>query len=655
MKKTPVLFILVSIALIALMILPACSGGTATETTTTVTVTKTVQGTGTTGAAVTKEVDKIYKVINPQGNYIPVETKGLAPRLDTLNGKYIYVEESEANPRIMPALLKRLKAEYEPKGSTFHYAASASFGPSTPDEDCLKNAKCVIRGIAWCGAATTVDAQWVAKCEIAGIPAVCIGFADQIGYFRNVVLKTGCPQVRWVDTPRIGLGPEAVEVFYSKIAKALTDPLTAKEKEAGFYSPPAQPRVMFEGTYDEAQDFLQQTTLIDNCRMCPIAKYTDGLPVIIPTEEKVAAMLTGTKHPGTEVLATQIDRSATNLKGSQIVFSQQYNTTVEKVAVCAVMVGCKPQHMPAALAIAQMGGQTTNCPGTSSSAGYLWAISGPYAKEIGMNAGMNAYDVGNPSNMSLGRLGGLISVAIGYCVTGNVRSDVGNIIHNVMFAEDLDGLPAGWETLAEESTYYDSATKANKNYTRADSVVAKWGVRGSMVHTMHSPGSTRALQSGIGGFARYVLAELGTPELENPPGTDEFIPLNPLMGWTYTVSQMDSSGGRTFLMAPNIAVMEVNAGFKKKKEIYQWLYDTYYITIAQYRNMGWFSFATNEGKFNEPQNGKPYNDLPPETKLHAYGSNPTQNCVVVANGFADENLYTIMGGRPQTQDIGVWK
>jgi len=649
LRKTPVLFILASIALIALMVLPAC--GSTTEVTKTVTspaVTVTASGTS-------KEVEKQVKVINPQGNYIPVETKGLSARIDSLAGKRVYFEESEANPRIMPALLKRLKAEYEPKGSTFHYAASASFGPSAPDDDFKKNAQCAIRGIAWCGAATTVDAQWVAQCELAGVPSVCIGFADQIGYFRNVCLKTGCPQVRWIDTPRIGLGPEAVAVFYDKVAKALTDPLTAKEKEAGFYSPPANPRIMFEGTMDEAQDFLQQTTLIDNCRMCPIAKYTDGLPVIIPTEEKVAAMLTGTTHKGTEVLATQIDSSATRLKGAQIVFSQQYNTTVEKVAVCAVMAGCKPQMMPAALAIAALGGQTTNCPGTSSSAGYLWAISGPYAKEIGMNAGMNAYDVGNPANMSLGRLGGLISVAIGYCITGTVRSDVGNIIHNVMFAEDLDGLPAGWETLAEESTYYDSATKKSVNFPRSESVVAKWGVKGSMVHTMHSPGSTRALQSGIGGFARYVLAEMGKPELENPPGTDNYLPLNPLMGWTKTVSQMDQAGGRTFLMAPNIAIMEVNAGFKKKAEIYQWLYDTYFITVAQYRNMGWFSFQTNEGKFNEPDSGKPYNDLDPQTKLHAYGSSPSQNCVVVANGFADENLYTVMGGRPQTQPIGVWK
>jgi len=446
-----------------------------------------------------------------------------------------------------------------------------------------------------------------------------------------------------------------VATFFDKVAKALTDPLTAKEKESGLYSPPSPPRVLFEGTYDEAQDFLSQAMQVTNCRQCPIAKYTDGLPVIIPTEEKVAAMMTGTSHKASEVLSTAVASSATRLAGAQIVWSTQYNCTVEKVAVCAVMAGCKPQMMPAALAIGVMGGQTNNCPGTSSDAGYMFVISGPYAKEIGMNAGQDAYDVGNLANMTLGRIGAIMSVGIGSCSTGTVRTDGGNCLRSVMFAEDMDGLPAGWVTLAEEATYYDVTAKKAVNFTRKDSVVGKIGTRGSMVQLKHSPGSTRALQSGIGGFARYVLAEMGHPELENPPGTDKYIALNPLMGWTSTVAHMDQPGGRCFLVDPNVAQFLVNAGFKAKADIYQWLFDTYFVTVAEYRNMGWFSFATNEGKNPEPLTGKSYNDLGPDYKLHAYGNSPTGNCIIVSNGFADENVYTIFGGRPQTSPIDPWR
>jgi hypothetical protein len=499
-----------------------------------------------------------------------------------------------------------------------------------------------------------VDVRWLCAVEKAGIPGVCIGFPDQINYARTIALYCGVPNIRWIDTPRTGTGSEAVSVFYEKVAKALTDPLTAKEKESGLYSPPAPPRVLFEGTLLEAQDFLQQTVSVENCRMCPIAKYTDGLPVVIPTEQAVAEMMTGTSHKASEVLGSAYG-SANTAPGTQVVFGGNYNTTIEKVAVCAVMAGMKPQYFPVALASATMGGQTTNCPGTSSSAGYLWAVSGPIAKEIGMNAGQDAYDIGNRANMTIGRVGALIAVNFGACLTGIVRTDAGNIIHGVCFAEDVEGLPAGWEGLNEESTHYDQTKKANVNYTKTESVLAKWGVRGSMVHTMHSPGSTRALQSGIGGFARYVLAELGTPELENPPGTDKFVPLNPLMGWTYTVSKMDSAGGRTFLVDKNVAEMIRKAGYPTKASVYKWLWDTYYITVGEYRNMGWFSFATDEGKFNEPVSGIPYNNLPKDWKLHAYGSSPTGNCLVVSNGFADENVYTVMGGRPQVAGIDFWR
>jgi hypothetical protein len=145
-KKTPVLLLLASIALISMMVLSACGGATETTVTATKTVTATPTAT-TTATTPAKQVEKVYKVINPVGNYIPVETKGLAPRLDTLAGKRIYFHESEANPRIMPELYRQLKAKFPTAAIT--YWASASFGDTNPTDDLLKNAQCCIRGIAW--------------------------------------------------------------------------------------------------------------------------------------------------------------------------------------------------------------------------------------------------------------------------------------------------------------------------------------------------------------------------------------------------------------------------------------------------------------------------------------------------------------------------
>ncbi len=144
MKRTKFALVLACLVLILITILSACGGEQAGTTATT---TVTAPGATTTVTATGPAVKTVFKVLNPVGNYIPVETKPLAPRLDTLDGKKIYFTESEANPRIMPALLKRMKETYTK--TEFVYTATASFGDSNPSEDMLKNAQGYIRGISW--------------------------------------------------------------------------------------------------------------------------------------------------------------------------------------------------------------------------------------------------------------------------------------------------------------------------------------------------------------------------------------------------------------------------------------------------------------------------------------------------------------------------
>jgi hypothetical protein len=474
-----------------------------------------------------------------------------------------------------------------------------------------------------------------------------MGYADQINFFRNVALTNGNPNIRWIDVTRYGTGEERVDIFYDKVAKALTDPLTAKEKEAGLYSPPAPPRVIFEGTLDEAQDFLQQTVLVENCRQCPIAKYTDGMPVIIPTEGKVAAMLTGTSHSPTEVLVRPYATSATGQPGAQVVFSQGYNTTIEKVAVVAVMAGCKPQYMPVALAIATAGGSITSCPGTSGPGGVsAFVVSGPIAKEIGMDPGQNALDVGNPANNCLGRFAALISINAGGCITGVVRTDVGNAIHSLCFPEDVDGLPAGWEGYNEESTYYKDGKSVN--YTKNESVVGRVGYRWSLVGNLHSPGSTREMPQGTGGAARYVQYRLGLPA-----GT-------PIFNWLEAfvpvmVQAVGRPGGRTFIFHPNMALMLVDAGFKTKRAGYEYLVNNFFLTAGYYSRSGWWDFVTDSGKAIESTSGKPFKDLPEDYPIPAFGTNPMGSCFIVSNGGADEIVYIWEGGRPSSYPVDPWR
>ena len=201
--------------------------------------------------------------------------------------------------------------------------------------------------------------------------------------------------------------------------EALTRPLTDEEKKTGKWAP-KQPRILFEGTLQDAEEFYNQTeNQIPRLLGAPFSKYTDGLPVVVPTEERVEEMLKGTSHKPDEMITLQRDmrlvrrrsvrrgwgRRRRKKKGDVVSFMPMYRTaTVEQVAVNAVMAGCKPEYFPVVLAIAESGGGT----GDGRGGGGAFIVSGPIYKEIGMNVTNFIFGPGNPVNKTIGRVGSLM-------------------------------------------------------------------------------------------------------------------------------------------------------------------------------------------------------------------------------------------------------
>jgi len=144
-KKRQFAVLLGSIALVLALILSAC-GQAATPTTPTTPTSPTTTTTPSAPQVVTKEIEKVHKVLNPQGVYVPVQTVGLAPRLSTLAGKNILYYQSEANPVMMPVLLPRLQKDYPT--ATFKALYTESWGPGTPGDE-IKGMDAVIRGVSW--------------------------------------------------------------------------------------------------------------------------------------------------------------------------------------------------------------------------------------------------------------------------------------------------------------------------------------------------------------------------------------------------------------------------------------------------------------------------------------------------------------------------
>ncbi|NCZ68587.1 MAG: thioredoxin [Actinobacteria bacterium] len=166
--------------------------------------------------------------------------------------------------------------------------------------------------------------------------------------------------------------------------------------------------------------------------------WTDGLPVVPPTEERVMRMLTGTTRSPSDVVA--------------IVPPDLVEVTVEKIAINAVMAGCKPEYLPWVIAAVEaVCNDTFNIHGvlaTTMPVGPVIVCNGPGTRAIGMNSGMNVFGQGNRANLTIGRAVQLVIRNVGGGRPGEVdRATHGNPGKiSFCFAEDEVGSP--WTSLA---------------------------------------------------------------------------------------------------------------------------------------------------------------------------------------------------------------
>ncbi len=168
--------------------------------------------------------------------------------------------------------------------------------------------------------------------------------------------------------------------------------------------------------------------------------WTDGLPVVPPTPERVLRMLEGTPRDPAEEVA--------------VVPPDLVPATVEKVAVNAVLAGCRPEYLPVVLAAVEAAcTDAFNMHGllaTTWHSGPVVVVNGPVAARIGMNWGGNALGQGNRPNSTIGRALQLVVRNVGGGRPGGVdratQGSPGKL--GFCFAEDEPGSP--WEPLAVE-------------------------------------------------------------------------------------------------------------------------------------------------------------------------------------------------------------
>ena len=166
--------------------------------------------------------------------------------------------------------------------------------------------------------------------------------------------------------------------------------------------------------------------------------WSDGLPVVPPTEARVLRMLTGTGRAPDEIVA--------------IVPPDLEPLSVEKVAVNAVMAGCQPEHLPVVIAALEAAcTDEFNMHGvlaTTMPVGPVIIVNGPIRRAIGMNSGVNVLGQGNRANLTIGRAVQLVVRNVGGGRPGGVdRATHGNPGKvGFCFPEDEEGSP--WTPLS---------------------------------------------------------------------------------------------------------------------------------------------------------------------------------------------------------------
>ena len=419
--------------------------------------------------------------------------------------------------------------------------------------------------------------------ERKGIPVVLEtwNFEDIQGISHNAFRSEGVPEVREVYTPP-DTALTSLKGFMPEFIDALTRPLNEKEKLSGTYTPTKRPRMAMTGNYREVQEFFEGDLTRFPTDTAPVALMTDGLPVTPPTEELVEEMLTGTSHAPDEIVNPRMG------PGELI-------ATVEGVAINGVMAGCKPKYMPVLLAMAELGA----CVGMPSDCdfGHMYVVSGPIAKEIGMNSGFQMLSPGNPANSSITRACGLMGINLGGCMMGvTTIGRMGAHLWGLTFAESED---SPWEGL-----------NINEGYEADDSVLISFG------------GYLKLL----GACLNEVKHETNLFELQN--GSPDHL--------VAALKASKEARMAIVLFTPDTArIWKEHYGFNTAQQLQNYLYDNVTQTRAEWGSQ-YFFYMTSQLAKQSPRGSRMINpdhlDLPDDASVPIIVNGPKSIKIIVAGG-----------------------
>jgi hypothetical protein len=367
----------------------------------------------------------------------------------------------------------------------------------------------------------------------------------------------------------VGNDPETGKPVIEEIIDVLTKP--AKEKKPEGESPQAVkaaavPKYLKPDTEDNLQRLFYENG------------WTDGLPIILPTEERVKRILTGTSASPDEV-ACESFRFDTG---------EVVKYTVSNIATIAVMAGARPEYFPVILAIA-----STRQPalmGSTTAFGTMVIVNGPIRNEIEMNSGIGAFSPLNMANSVIGRAWTLMSLCWGFAKAGKSfwSSQGNNDTYNNMCAAENEEKSA-WEPF-----------HVTKGYKADESVVSLF--RGW------------ALLSTSGAASHRSIGEELNIQLAAMP------PLN---------------SAATIVMDPLVARnLKENEGFKTKQDFARWLSKNVKMPAGQYWKTDQIDMLVASEAYKGVEPYASWKKLPDDALIAPFTNPDNINIVVVGGGIS---------------------
>ena len=193
--------------------------------------------------------------------------------------------------------------------------------------------------------------------------------------------KTDAEMYAYLD----GNDPVSGKPLMKEVIGALTDPLTEDEKKTGTVTPSVGPPT-FSDTSENLQQYYHDNGM------------TDFMQIVLPTQERVDAMLKGTSHSPDEIIGKM-----SPARGSY----PDWTFNVRQVAINAVMAGCKPEYLPIVLALAAS--SLTALSSSTNSFTVAAVINGPLRDKLNMNYGIGAMGPFSQPSAAIGRAWTMLS------------------------------------------------------------------------------------------------------------------------------------------------------------------------------------------------------------------------------------------------------